>query len=63
VVHPLTQIFSYLIQQADTLSFFHYLEEHQIRRGSTGQVPITPELKCYNSTFGLFQHVEDEAAV
>src|SRR5262249_25518906 len=63
VVHPLTQIFSYLIQQADTLSFFHDLEEHQMGGRSTRQLTMDGEMKWTKGTFGLFPHVEDEAAV
>jgi hypothetical protein len=63
VVHPLAQILSYLIQQADALSFFHNFEEHQLRGRSTGQVPMKRELKGCGSEFGPFQHVENETAV
>ena len=62
-MYPLAQVLSCLIQQADTLSFFHNFEEHKIRGRSTGQVPMERELKCCNSEFGPFQHVEDETAV
>jgi len=62
-VYPLAQILSYLIQQADALSFFHDFEEHQLRGRRTGQVPMERELKCCNSEFGPFQHVENETAV
>ena len=62
-MHPLAQILSYLIQQADALSFFHNFEEHQLRGRRTGQVAMERELQCCDGEFGPFQHVEDEAAV
>jgi hypothetical protein len=62
-VYPLAQILSYLIQQADALSFFHDFEEHQLRGRRTGQVPMEREPKCCNSEFGPFQHVENETTV
>ena len=62
-MHPLAQILSYLIQQADALSLFHNFEEHQLRRRRAGQVSMEGKLQFCDGEFGPFQHVEDEAAV